>query len=754
MIFIKKFLNQKKSKKNSAVIFIISAVILSFFALYFVLRFSPYKAFDEFLEREYSIRYYDKNAELLQIPPLQNGLRREWICIENVPENVQKIFIKAEDRRFYFHIGIDFFSIINAFFQNIQNGRIIRGGSTITMQLCGIIDESFYGKKNNSIKNKFIELINSLRIESRLSKKQILELYLNSVPFSHNCEGISSACRTYFGKDVKNLTEEESCVLAVIPRRPKSNNPINNKNVNFQKAAKLYESIYHKEFQTKNIYIQKFSYPYKMPHYIRFIQKKIDENSKKNGEIHLSVDSALYDYAKNIMIDSLLKASSSRISNASLLLINNSDSSVLAWIGNADDNAPDSQNDGVLALNQPGSSMKPFLYALSLEPLKNDEPVSKPTDILADVPHEFGSEKLYIPSNFNERFNGPVRFRVALASSLNIPAVILQEKVGTSSYLKFLYKCGFDSLKITGQKADLGLSLGAGEVSLYELVRSFSSFTRDGKIIPLKFSDEIYDDFKEIQAISTDTARIITKFLSDKSARAMGFGYNQTFETDYPSIFKTGTANQYQSIVALGSTQRYTIGVWMGNFSGETVVGKTGSSLPASVAKKILDLLESGKNHEEFKNPENYELKKICALSGCIPNEFCVSEVYEFVHKNQKLNECSWHKKNGIELPSEYQRWNRITGENLEINYSSSNLFIETPKNGALFYYDDANSLRQAIILEAGGGNGKIAEVFYDNNLIATLNRPFVTKIPVERGNHTVKVVSEKENCTVEFSVK
>ena len=279
------------------------------------------------------------------------------------------------------------------------------------------------------------------------------------------------------------------------------------------------------------------------------------------------------------MNDALLEAQKSRISNASILVIDNKTGEPIVWAGNAQffDEDHSGQSDGVLVRNQPGSSMKPFLYALALE--TDDEhgnPLFSPGTILADIPQEFGDEKLYIPSNFNNRYNGPVRFRVALASSLNVPAVYLLNTIGVDNYLNKLFELGFDSLKKSGKEADLGLALGAGEVSLKELVTAFAVFPRDGK------------DFNNRQIYHSDTARIICSILSDKAARALGFGYSQTFQTDYPAIFKTGTSNQYQDIVALGATKQYTVGVWMGNFSGQTVVGKTGSSLPAWVAKNFL----------------------------------------------------------------------------------------------------------------------------------------------------------------------
>lgn len=728
-----------KIKKTTRVVIILIAILVVAFAS---IRFSPYPQLKKFSQRNYSTRVYDAQGELLQILPLENGLRREWTDYEDIPDEVKKYILAAEDGKFFFHFGVDFGAIFMALKQNISSKRTVRGASTITMQLVKIISEDgtqAFEKKTNPYLKKVGDIFNAFRLEARLSKKQILELYLNNVPFGLNCEGITTAARTIFSKELSSLTTEEICCLAVIPRRPSGNNPLINPEECLAKANQLYKRVNKTSADINCSSFSRFEYPQAMPHYINYLKKTI---TPMPPELHLAADLDLYNHTQMLTMQALKEAETSRISNAAVLVLDNENNSVLCWLGNANwfDDEHSGQVDGVLALNQPGSSMKPFLYALGLEKKYT------PSSILADVPKEFGESNVYIPANFNNRFNGPVRYRVALASSLNIPAVSILDEIGVPVYLQCLEKLGFDSLKENGSQADLGLALGAGEVSLKELAAAFSVFTRDGKYLPLTYEQDAPAG-GGIQVFERDTSRIIAKFLSDTSARAKGFGYTQTFETKYPSIFKTGTSNQYQNIVALGATPKWTVAVWMGNFSGETVIGKTGSSLPASIAKQVLDYLMAsteGKKVGDFPEPEEYELRPVCLVSGLEPSKYCNSVVYEYFKNSETYGICDWHTwgcglvEGYVNYPSEYQQWFRLSNRNGEVDYQDSSLYILSPNNNSVFFYDNANKERLALTVEATGGYKDDLIVKYDGEIIKKIGRPFVFDLPIEIGRHKV----------------
>lgn len=723
-------------------IIITSAVLFFLFLPPVLLRLLPFPELTDFCAQEYSCRVYDRHGLLIQVTALKGGGRREFTPIKEIPKSIQKGFIQQEDKRFYFHHGVDWISLIRAAIQNNKAGKIVSGGSTITMQLA----KSLSNDNSITLIRKIKNILLAYRIEAKLSKKAILELYLNSIYFGANSYGITSAARSYYGRELNQLTPEQILVLSIIPRNPTYYNPVEHKEHFKYIASQAYQALQQAKY---------YKYPYKFPHFINYLSK----NKGTEYELHTTIDLEISEFAQNYLLQALEQARSSRITNGSLLLLNNEDGSVLAWLGNGDffDETNNGQIDGVLTKNQPGSSMKPFLYALAIE-----DDLLEPSTVLADIPSEFGNERLYIPENFNNRYNGPVRTRIALASSLNIPAVSTLNKLGVQNYLEKLYELGFESLKEndSGLKADLGLALGAGEVSLYELVPAFSVFVRDGSFIePTVLTDQKLTNVRQIY--SPDTARIITSILSDKGARALGFGYTQTFQTSYPSIFKTGTSNQFQNIIALGATQKYTIGVWMGNFSGNTVIGKTGASLPAWIAKKVLDQLTDYSDFSEtqaFPEPENYHKEKICSLSGLIAGPHCNSTVLEYVKNNTNLEVCSWHQKiNGKKqtiYPPEYQKWLRSRPNLGILEYSNSPLTVLSPKQDSLFFASNLNSKKQAITFEATGGPTNQLEIFYDEKKFATINRPFLFSLPVDRGEHSCRMLCGNEEVTISFTVR
>lgn len=675
------------------------------------------------MQRENSTRFYDRNGVLLHIKPLQDGLRREYYTLDELPENLVQTFIQAEDKNFYHHCGIDFASVARAFVQNKKEGRIVSGASTITMQLARII----YPRKTNvSAKTKITEMALALFLEAKLSKNKILELYLNSVPFGFQTEGVASASRTFFSRTPENLSLEELKTLSQIPRRP---------------------SLYAPQ--------KSFEYPALCPHFVNYVIKYYKkENIPLPNKITLSIDSSLSLSAEKLIQKKLQEFKESRIHNGAACAINNKTGEVFLWLGNASffDAEHSGQIDGVVTTNQMGSSMKPFLYAMALE---NG---FLPTTVLPDIPRDFGGEGVYIPFNFNNKYNGPVRMRIALASSLNIPAVYLLEQIGVQNYIDKLLTLGFASLKEQREDVGLSLALGGGEVSLLEITRAFSVFSNDGKLTDLSIKkSEEKPNLKEIY--SSDTARIICDFLSDSSARELGFGSGNVFKTKYPCIFKTGTSNQFQNIIALGSTSEFTVGVWFGNFEGSTVVGKTGSSIPAQVARNILDTLTSEYGAKSFAKPKGLKKVKVCSLSGLEAGKDCPSVSYEFVKINSSLKKCDWHYKDGaitkVRYPSEYQHWANSKNMSGSSSLDGAPLKITFPQDNARFIYDRAMPYGvQVLNVKAVGGSKKNAVLYVDGVPFKEAQDVLAWSVPLTIGEHNLTVICGEETQVSHYSVK
>ena len=755
-------------------------------ALFFLaLRMLPYPALEAFRSRPVSTRVHDAQGKLLQVIALENGVRREWVPLEEIPPFVQRIFLEAEDRRFYQHNGVDVGAILRAAFQNVSEARTVSGASTITMQLAKIIRPN----TNRTLPVKIREAFDALRLEMRLSKREILELYLNNVPFGFNTEGVASAARTFFATTIDRLSVPQAACLSVIPRRPALYNPLANPERCAKTAHDLYSSLADAvvggsdavaggadtvsgagtgvrmgaytadDFLSAAQGARSFSYPFEAPHFVRWLSQKPDSPIGREANLTVTLDLELQHAAENLLARSVERYSANRLTNGAVLVCDTQSGAIRAWVGSANffDDAHNGQVDGVLSPRQPGSSMKPFLYALALER------GYAPSSVLPDIPSEFGFERLYVPQNFNNRFNGPVRLRVALASSLNIPAVHLLNEIGMDSYLQKLRDLHFASL----EHADpgLGLALGNAEVSVFELVQAFSVFARDGIFVPLhavspdaqlrrRDAQSSYMESQSSRVYDVNTARLVCDMLSDADARAMGFGYAKVFQTPFPSMFKTGTANQYQNITALGATPHYTVGVWMGNFSGETVVGKTGSSIPAKIARELLVHLQ-GRSGKDFSKPAQFKKERICALSGMKAGIHCPDTVREYVAAGGAHEECTWHRDGKTTYPPEYASWFRLKNRSGSANGSGGELRIVSPRDGSLFYYDESvPQYRQKLVVEAIGGDADSAQFFVDGKFFEEHGRPFVAQIPLSRGQHRVSVSCGKQKTEIQFTVK
>ena len=780
--------------------------------------FLPFPELDAFMQRDWSTRVYDRGGNLIQILALENGIRREFTAYEAMPPDAVRIFLTAEDKDFFSHRGIDVAAIARAAYQNISSGKRVSGASTVTMQLARLVVPA----KKRTLFAKLREARNALRIERRLSKQAILEFYLNSIPFGFQTEGLTSAARNFFALPLSELTAEQLCCLAVIPRRPAGYNPLEHPEACAEKAAVLYHSVFGQEsagqdgqqdMQLKDRLLQaartatRFEYPFGMPHYIEYLvrrykagdfhrQQEIAKQSLSASpkaapqalppDWYLTADSALSAQAELLLRSQLKNNSQARVHNGAILVIENATGNILVWIGSNSyfDDESNGKIDGVTALNQSGSSSKPFLYALALEQ------GWRPSDVLPDIPMRFGKEEAYIPRNFNNRFNGPVRLRVALASSLNIPAVYILNKIGIETYLHTLEELGFQSIGTEGTDAGLSLALGSAPVPLYELVRAFSVFPRDGVLFPLRsFTDgSTADDFFEPREVfSTDTARLICSMLSDSSARAKGFGFSSTLKTPFPSIFKTGTANQFQSLVALASSSAFTVGVWMGNFAGDTVIGKTGSSAPAAIARDILVRLHrqplvdgTFTPTHAFAEPEHWHRESVCALSGIPAGSACPNVVQEYLpstftafnrydtyeRENAQYGQegdkyqqgdgtCTWHRtKNGRMVtvyPEEYRRWFANVTRHGAIGQSNNALTVIRPADGSHFVSSPHYS---TIPIEITGGAEDTVQIIYDEHTPFILNRPFSGNLPLEKGKHRILIHCGDDEVSVAFTVE
>jgi len=731
------------------------------------LRLTPYPELENFQSRSYGFAVHDRNGRLLRVFPAEDGVRREWVSLEEIPPGVLRIFVRAEDRRFFLHPGVDPVAVASAGVRNLRAGRTVSGASTITMQLARMITP-----REQGMGGKIREAFDALRLEARLSKNEILELWINNIPFGSNIEGLPAASRARFGREPAHLDDARTALLAVIPRRPALFDPAREPEVATSAALALSRRaglgldeaiLAEASAEASPQVLAEAKHPFFAPHFTDRVARLPRPNGGTGNapsRVRTTLDLELQLFAERRLVSELSLLKGNRVNNGAILAIDNFSGEVLVYVGSASwfDDEASGQIDGVTVRNQPGSTLKPFLFAQALE---NG---FSPNDILPDIPTVFGSGEAYSPTNFNRRFHGPVRFRVALASSLNIPSVYVLERLGVGAFEEYLVRLGFDSIAESTVDHGLGLALGNAEVTLEELTRAFAVFPRGGRALELRFTKP-QGQSQAPEVISKYAAWIITDILADGPSRFLGFGLAQTMATAFPSMFKTGTANQFQHIWALGASPRYTVGVWMGNFTGETVIGRTGSSIPARIASDLLYALEAESLHGttvQFPlapNTGNLREARICSLSGMAATPFCPGVVQEWLLAGTPLGHCTWHLRpseaEATEFPPEFQSW---LAERFRRGTVASALSgdarIRLPVSGSVFHFNPSLPPEfQAIRVETVGF-GPGALVHANGVLQGSINHAGVFALPLRRGTHRIVVEDGDGYDAIEISVR
>ena len=337
------------------------------------LFFLPFPKLNAFRKRDWSTRIYDRRGTLVQVLALEGGVRREFTPLSAMPQQAIDIFLAAEDKRFFSHCGLDFSAVVRAALQNIRNAQRVSGASTVTMQLARIVVPA----KKRTLAAKLNEAWNALRIERRLSKNEILELYLNTLPFGFQTEGITSAAKTFFAAPLEELSIEQLCCLAVIPRRPSGNNPLEHPQVCAERASELYRSLRSplaaadsglgasigsvplEHFVRIAENARRAEYPFYLPHCVDFLKKRFAREGRSlPPEMRLTADALFSFHAENLLAGELANNSYARVYNGAVFAIENETGNIIVWVGSNSyfDRDHQGQIDGVTAMNQSGSS--------------------------------------------------------------------------------------------------------------------------------------------------------------------------------------------------------------------------------------------------------------------------------------------------------------------------------------------------------------------------------------------------------------
>ena len=533
-------------------------------------------------------RLLDRNGELLaevRMDPRQRRL--DWVAIEHFSPALKAALIASEDKRFYEHAGVDWQAFAGAMWDNLRRGlegKRPRGASTISMQLVGILDDALRLKGSaRTLGQKWDQALEARELEKSWSKAQILEAYLNLVTFRGELVGIGAAARGLFGKQPDGLDARESAILTALLRGPNAAPQIVG-----QRACAVASQVRQGAACSpiRDLAVASLSGRYRIdavnlaPH----VARKLLRNA---GTAEWStLDANIQRNAIDALQRQLTELVGRKVEDGAVLVLDNATGDILAYVGSSGDISGAAEVDGVIALRQAGSTLKPFLYELALE-----KRWLTAASVLDDSPVNLATPGgLYVPQNYDRDFKGPVSLRNALGSSLNIPAVRTLVLTGVEAFYERLHALGFDSLTEPGDHYGYALALGSADVTLLALTNAFRTLANGGEWGGTRLREDDPVPTRK-RVMRRDATFIINDILADRAARALTFGLDNPLATRVWSAVKTGTSKDMRDNWCVGATSRYTVGVWVGNFSGSPMRDVSGITGAAPVWRDIVHFL-------------------------------------------------------------------------------------------------------------------------------------------------------------------
>jgi penicillin-binding protein 1C len=543
--------------------------------------------------RPSDIRVLDRNGELLERIRTDATVRRgEWTALADVSPAFRSALLLSEDRRFYEHSGIDWRAVSAAAWGNLWNTRT-RGASTITMQLAGLLDDSLRRGGNRGLIQKIGQAATAEQLEHGWRKDQILEAYLNTVPFRGEIVGIDALSRTLFGKAPQGLDLRESAVAAALVRAPNASRAVVARRAcevlrQMQPDAQKPDCLAIDMFADQALRQRGFPAGEGIaPHLARQLLRA--SGGATAPVIRSTASAPLQRFAVQTLTRQLRELKGRNVEDGAVVVLDNRSGEVLAWVGSSGGLISQAAEvDGVLARRQPGSTLKPFLYGEAIA-----ERRLTAASLVLDSPEQIPTAGgLYIPQNYDRRFKGYVSARTALASSLNVPAVRTLVMVGPDAFVDRLQAVGLD-LRESGGYYGYSLALGSAEVSLLQLTNAYRTLANGGMAsAPRLRAGE--GGAPARRALDAGAAFIVGDILSDPDARARTFGTDSLLATHFWTAVKTGTSKDMRDNWAVGWSQRYTVGVWVGNAGGASMWDVSGVSGAAPVWAAVMGWLHRG----------------------------------------------------------------------------------------------------------------------------------------------------------------
>ncbi|MEZ5013888.1 MAG: penicillin-binding protein 1C [Chitinophagales bacterium] len=565
--------------------------------------------------------------------------------LDEITPAMQKAIIYKEDKYFRRHPGVNPFAVLRALWNNIVTGERTSGASTITMQVARLLEP-----KDRTYGNKAMEMFRALQIDMLYSKDEILQMYLNLVPYGGNIEGVKAASVLYLEKTPGVLSLSELTALSIIPNRPTSLRPGINNNVIITERNKWLEKFRRAQLFPDDIIDDAEQEPFTAfrvkgpdiaPHFCTRMKAQYPQYPIIKTHLHTETQKK----SEEIVGNYIKQIWALNIHNGAAFIIDNKSMDVVAYVGSADFYATDDagQVDGIQAVRSPGSTLKPLLYGLAF-----DAGICTAQSMIADVPINFSG---YSPENYDEDYRGLVSIETALAHSLNVPAVKMLHTLGMDVFLRALSHCGFSA--IDAHKNDLGLSvvLGGCGVTLEQLTALYASFAHQGA-------------YHDVHWLKSDTDTSSEKILSPGATFMLSEILTKPTRPDLPHFFehatnvphiawKTGTSYGRKDAWSVGYNDQYTIGVWVGNFSGEGVPELSGAGVATPLLFQLFNAIQPVNDADWNRMPDDISFRYVCSVSGDVPQDFCTGQVLDYFIPGISPNRPCTHEQTVAVSPDE-----------------------------------------------------------------------------------------------------
>ncbi len=714
----------------------------------------------------------DRNGVVLY-DQRQGGLSQQK-ALSEIPLPVIQALIATEDRTFWTNPGVSLRGIGRAFIHNLNAGKLVEGGSTLTQQY---VRSRINPNGPRGIGYKIREAWLAFKVFSRTSKNDLLERYLNETYFGSQAYGVAAASRVFFDKNLSELSLGESALLVGLLNAPTALNPFKDSAsakerrdlvLRAMRATGSISDDQQTEALAEPVKLTRKKIEINAPHFVMWQLQENGEEWAKESHIRTTLDAALQSEVELIVANQLEKLSEQRVTSAAVVVLDAHTGELLSMVGSADyfDDEHDGQVNVALAPRQPGSAIKPFTYALALT--QGMTPASTVIDNEAQFFTQEGNP--YTPRNYDYNYHGLVRLREALANSYNIAAVKVMQRVGVERLLTFLKHIGISTLSESPEHYGLALTLGDSEVKLLELARAFAIFPRNGRTLVLRTAlSDSKNNGEEV--LDSRIAWLISDILSDNDARTAEFGRSSALNFDFPVAAKTGTTRNSRDNWAIGFTPSRIVGVWVGNADNTPMRGTSGVTGAGPIFHDVMVAATSGLPREEFIRPAGIVDHVICRLSGKLMTPLCPTSLTEHFVKGTEPKEnddmyraVSIDSRNGLLastacdprfvtvtvfafFPPELQRWARENGfkqapvkysplcpslsdldgaENSQAQKIDRWITIISPADSASFLLDPLIPMsRQLVTLEASADQTvQSLEWFIDGKSIGTAQAP------------------------------